>query len=827
MKQIDIENLNTDAERLSDGSHLLVRDMETVMHESMLPYAEYVILDRAIPRVEDGLKPVQRRILYAMYDLGVTPDKGYKKSARIVGECLGKYHPHGDTSVYDAMVRMAQPFNLNMCLVDGQGNFGSVDGDGAAAMRYTETKLTELAMELIRDIDKDTVKWSRNFDDTTMEPDVLPGRYPNLLVNGASGIAVGLATNIPPHNLAEVIDGVVAYIDNKNIKLSQMMKIINGPDFPTGGYVIAGDGLKLAYETGRGKIQIRAKAHIEQLGNDKCQIVITELPYQVNKAALLMKIVALREDRKEELAGINEIVDESDKDGMRAVIKIKKDFDPKAILEYLFKYSDLQTSFGINMVAIADGKPQQMGLLDIISYYTDYQRDVVLRRSRFELTEAQDRKHIIEGLVIAVSNIDEVIAIIKAASNVTDAKQKLRVRFDLTDKQAQAILDIRLARLTKLEIEKLQKELEDLLRLVAYLQKIVNNKSEQMNLVKTEMLAIRKCYKRNRLSEIIDSADEAKVPSENDEKPIEERVIALAYDGTIKNMPVKNFLMSSKDANERTTVGELHTRIVSILSSRKLIFFTNKGNCLKIDTSAIPECKYREKGADFTALFGSELTENERPVNFFALGEEGEVPEGELLTFTRQGMVKRTAWADYNLLKSNFQNYKGKEDDEIIAVEQFVEGSQVLYVTKLGMCLNFANCEVPVQGRMAGGVKGMNLSENDSVVYAAQIKDNKEVALVTDKCFFKRVAVKDIPSSARYRKGVKIFEPVGTNGSAVMLATLINQPVDIALMDAASTMVVNTDDIPKESRASKGKAPKLKKKGVHLVGAVNFLTSLN
>ena len=418
---------------MDERNNIIASPLEDVLHNSMIPYAEYVILDRALPRVEDGLKPVQRRILYSMYDLGILPDKGYKKSARVVGDCLAKYHPHGDTSVYDAMVRLAQPFNMRMTLIDGHGNFGSVDGDGAAAMRYTEVKLQPLALELIEGIDKDTVNWSLNFDDSLKEPDTLPARFPNLLVNGATGIAVGLATNIPTHNLAEVIDGVVAYLDNPKIKLDDMMKIIKGPDFPTGGYIIAGDELKAAYETGKGKIQLRARINVEDAENGKKSIVITEIPYQVNKAQLLKKIADLQETDKDALAGIASIADESDRSGMRAVIKLKKDVDPNPIIKYLLKYTQLQCSFGINMVAIAGGKPRLMGLLDIISYYVDYQINVVLRRTKYDLNKAKERAHILEGLIIAVTNIDKVIKIIKTSPDTPTAKQNLREAFDLSD----------------------------------------------------------------------------------------------------------------------------------------------------------------------------------------------------------------------------------------------------------------------------------------------------------------------------------------------------------------------------------------------------------
>ena len=458
---IEIEDNPQESSSSTGGGEkgIIYKSMSEVLHESMIPYTECVVMDRALPRVEDGLKPVQRRILYSMLELGVTPDKPYRKSARIVGDCLGKYHPHGDSSVYDAMCRMAQDWVLRAPLVDGHGNFGSIDGDSPAAMRYTETRMTPLALELMRDLDKDTVRWSLNFDDTLKEPDMFPGRFPNLLINGATGIAVGVATNIPPHNVGETIDGVVAYINNPNIKLDQMMKIIKGPDFPSGGEIIDEDGgLEQAYRTGKGKILIRSKVFIEKSG-DKSNIVITQLPYQVNKAQLLQKIAELKEQNKDKFASITEIRDESDRNGMRAVIRLKKEADPKKILEQLFKATNLQISYGINMVAIAGGKPKLLGLLDIISYYAQYQREIIVRRTKYELNQARERAHIVEGLLIAIKNIDEVIKIIKKSATTTEAKQRLRDRFSLSEKQAQAILDMRLARLVHLEVDKLEEEL--------------------------------------------------------------------------------------------------------------------------------------------------------------------------------------------------------------------------------------------------------------------------------------------------------------------------------------------------------------------------------
>ncbi len=458
---------------------LIVNSLDEVFRTSMIAYAEDVILDRALPRVEDGLKPVQRRILYDMYEMGLTPDKPHKKCAKIVGDVLGKYHPHGDSSVYGALVHMAQDFNMRGPLIDGHGNFGTVDGDGAAAYRYTEARLCPLALELLADIDKDTVNFSLNFDDTMEEPDTLPGRFPNLLVNGAMGIAVGLATNIPTHNLGEVINGTVAFIDNPKISLKEMMKYIPAPDFPTGGYLICDDELTEAYKTGKGKVKIRARVNIEKESGDRQNIIISEIPYQVNKAELLRKISELKEERKDVLSGIADVVDESDRNGMRAVIKLKKDTDAVPILNFLYKNTALETSFNINMVAIANGKPCQLGLLEIIGYYVNYQREVVLRRCKFELERAKERAHILEGLIIAVKNIDEVVKIIKNAENTQDAREKLRKRFSLSEVQANAILDLRLARLTKLEVVKLEQELAELKKRIEELTEIISSKANQ------------------------------------------------------------------------------------------------------------------------------------------------------------------------------------------------------------------------------------------------------------------------------------------------------------------------------------------------------------
>ena len=811
MKQMDIFNIdNKETERLADGSILLTRTMEEVMHESMMPYAEHVILDRALPRVEDGLKPVQRRILYSMYEQGNTFDKATRKSARIVGDCMGRYHPHGDSSIYDAMVRMAQPFAMSAPLIVGQGNFGNIDGDSAAAMRYTEAKLSILAEELLRDIDKDTVRWSRNFDDTTREPDMLPGRFPNLLINGATGIAVGLATNIPPHNFGEVIDGVIAFIDNKYISLNQMMKIIKGPDFPTGGHIIPGDGLRQAYETGKGKITIRAKMHVEKAPGDKHNIVITEIPYGLSKSDLLMKIAALKDDKKDLFQGIAEIVDESDKEGMRAVIKLRRDVDVNKTIGLLFKYSQLEMNYSINMVAIADGKPQLMGLLDIIAYYVDYQRDVILHRSKYELEEAKAREHIVRGLVIAVQNIDEVIKIIKNAASTTDARAKLRAAFDLSEKQAQAILDLRLARITKLEVTKLTNELQELERTIARLQVIINSKKEQMNLIKSELSAIKRNYKMPRRSELNKNFEDVVIPSESDERPIETVVVGVSADYTIKRIPSKNFSMSHKDVIGAST-SEILTHALEAQTDGKVMFFSNLGNCYQTEVGKLPEVKYRDRGQTLSQIF-PDADRNEIPVSVVILPKDQE-PTGELLIYTRKGLIKRSAWTEYQLLKSCFQGYKLKEGDEVFKVEVVRPNTEIFYVTNRGGCTRFDVSEIPLQGRVAGGVHCINLASEEDVIFAGQVETDGTILMVTNKGFLKRIKVEEITKHARNCKGAKGTE-FGINGSALVFASYVKDHYKFAMFDKANVYVVDTAEVTVESKNNKGKLPKGKRGGI-------------
>lgn len=793
-------------EVLDKKDSIITNSLEDVLHNCMIPYAEYVIMDRALPRVEDGLKPVQRRILYSMFDQGMLPDKDFKKSARVVGDCLAKYHPHGDSSVYDAMVRLAQPFNMRAMLVQGHGNFGSIDGDSAAAMRYTEVRLQPLALELLRDIDKDTVDWDLNFDDTLKEPATLPGRYPNLLVNGASGIAVGLATNIPPHNLAEVIDGACAVIDNPKIKLEELMKIIKGPDFPTGGFIVGGDGLKKAYETGKGKIIIQSKINVEQGDGDKKNIVITEMPYQSNKASILKKISELAEANKETLVGIADVCDESDRNGMRAVIKLKKDADPDKIIAFMNKNTGLQVSYGINMVAIADGKPRQMGLIEILTYYVEYQRNVILRRTKFDLDRAKERAHILEGLIVAVTNIDEVIKIIKNSPDTATARQNLRKRFDLSEKQAQAILDLRLARLTKLEVNNLKEELKQLRERIEYLQTIVDSKRKQMSLVKEEMREIRRKHRDERRSQIVGALEEITVEKYDDVKPVEDFVLATCANGLIRKIKLATYkrLLNEKSPSKK----ELFKFSCEARSDQVVLAFTNLGNCYKIDMEVMPEAKGNyAQGVKFDQLFKKAI--GEYPVSFFAI-TEGEARQGKLYFFTKNGFVKYTDWSEYGLIKGMYQAIKLKEGDELIAVDQAREGNQFFFATEKGLGL-YAECDIPEQGRVAGGVKGIDLYPNDKVIYAGQVDDdfNGEIFIATSFGTFKRVLLGTITKLSRARKGVKIVElGLESLGECVVFAKWLagGEKIDFAVFDRlGTTYYADSSAVAVESRTTKGK----------------------
>jgi DNA gyrase subunit A len=792
-----------------DGSEppdgIIEKSVAAIMHNSMIPYSEFVILDRALPRVEDGLKPVQRRILFAMNEMGLTPDKPFRKSAGIVGECLGKYHPHGDTSVYDAMVRMAQPFNMNMPLILGQGNFGSDDGDGAAAMRYTEAKLAPLALELLRDIEKETVPFSLTYDDRNTEPDTLPAKFPNLLTNGASGIAVGLATNIPPHNLAELIDAHIAFIDNPKITLAQVLKIIKGPDFPTGGYITADENLVQAYTTGKGKVTMSSKIHIEVDG-DKRSIVITELPYQINKVALQKNIADIRETKKGVLQNIKEIRDESDRNGTRIIIRLSRDADPKEIITQINKFTSLRCNFNFNMVAIANGKPRQLGLMQIIEYYVNYQREVIYKRSVYDLRVSKERAHILEGLLIAIKNIDAVIKIIKTSKHTTEARDRLQKTFKLTERQAQAILDLRLARLTSLEVYKLEEELRELMALIEKLTAVIGSKRLQFQIVKDELNDIKKRFKIERRTKVVKNTEDVPVTADDDAKPVEESVIILTPAGTVKRVSVKHFNMSNTNAFAGMKDTDINSVAVAAATDKVLYFFTNIGNCFKLEGYEIPECKIKERGIKFKDIFSS-ASNNEVPIAVYAVPSET-LPDYELVWLTKLGMIKRSKFAEAcNVIKSNFQVYKLREDrsDEVLRCEILPKDRTIVMVTNTGNVLNAATNDVPLQGRIAGGVKGIQIDDSMFVAGNTTAKNTGFVVAVTNLGNVKKTEIKQIDKMVRYRKGLMLVPGLG-KGEEVIYASWTNGAEDLVIKkDSGECVFAPIEKIPCFPRTGKMK----------------------
>ena len=748
--------------------------MEEVMHMSMIPYAEHVIMDRAIPRVEDGMKPVQRRILFTMNELGITPDTPYRKCARIVGDCLGKYHPHGDSSVYDALVRLAQDFSMRGTLVDGHGNFGSVDGDSAAAMRYTEARMTPLAMLMLKDIDKDTVPFRLNFDDTLKEPDMLPASFPNLLVNGAGGIAVGLATNIPPHNLRESINAVIAQIDNPDITVDELMKIIPAPDFPTGGILLNTPELRTAYETGRGKLLLRAKTHIEDGPAGRKLIVITEIPYQVNKSAMLEKILRLSEEKKAALGCIYDIRDESDRTGMRAVIELRKDADVDKVLAYLFKYSDMQVTFGVNMVAIADGKPRLLSLRRMIRYYIRHRKNVITARTQYELDKAKARAHILEGLMIAVDNLDEVIQLIRKSENPKAAKAGLMERFGLTEIQAQAILDMRLQRLTGLEILALRKEYAELLKTIAELEAILNNEKKLMNVIKKELQAVADQFgdERRTTIEEVHNVVEALV---KEEKTAEEALITFSREGYLRRSwpKAKKAAQPEDSLPDDPPVYSFETD-----TDHTLFFFTDLGNCYQLNVGALPEMnKPKDRGSLLSGVLAG-LETDEKPVYLMCATAEELNTLPDLLFVTARGQLKRSAASEYAVKRSKFGALNLREGDSLHAVLSLDLSADVLMISETGMCIRFHADQVPAMGRVSGGVKGMTLDLNDRILWVGQPAAADQMLLFTERGFGKRVPYTDYEPQARGGKGVKTFyyQKSGSNGTRIAGAALITAP---------------------------------------------------
>ena len=778
--------------------------MEEVMHMSMIPYAEHVIMDRAIPRVEDGMKPVQRRILFTMNELGITPDTPYRKCARIVGDCLGKYHPHGDSSVYDALVRLAQDFSMRGTLVDGHGNFGSVDGDSAAAMRYTEARMTPLAMLMLRDIDKDTVPFRLNFDDTLKEPDMLPASFPNLLVNGAGGIAVGLATNIPPHNLRESINAVIAQIDNPDITVDELMKILPAPDFPTGGILLNTPELRTAYETGRGKLLLRAKTHIEDGSAGRKLIVITEIPYQVNKSAMLEKILRLSEEKKAALGCIYDIRDESDRTGMRAVIELRKDADVDKVLAYLFKYSDMQVTFGVNMVAIADGKPRLLSLRRMIRYYIRHRKNVITARTQYELDKAKARAHILEGLMIAVDNLDEVIQLIRKSENPKAAKAGLMERFGLTEIQAQAILDMRLQRLTGLEILALRKEYAELLKTIAELEAILNNEKKLMNVIKKELQAVADQFgdERRTTIEEVHNVVEALV---KEEKVAEEALVTFSREGYLRrSWPKAKKAAQPEDGQpDDPPVYSFETD-----TEHTLFFFTNIGNCYQLNVGALPEMnKPKDRGSLLSGVLAG-LENGEEPVYLMCATAEELNSLPDLLFVTSRGQLKRSAASEYAVKRSKFGALNLREGDSLHAVLSLDVSSDVLMISETGMCIRFHADQVPAMGRVSGGVKGMTLDPSDRILWAGQPAAADQLLLLTERGFGKRVPYTDYEPQARGGKGVKTFyyQKSGSNGTRIAGVALITAPGQTVVIHQKTSQPtqLSADEVILQSKQDRG-----------------------
>ena len=776
---------------------IMQKTMESVMHASMMPYSEHVILDRALPRVEDGLKPVQRRILYTMHELSLTNDKPHRKCARIVGDCLGKYHPHGDSSVYGALARMAQDFSLREPLIAGHGNFGSIDGDPPAAMRYTEARMMPLAMEMLRDIDKDTVDFHLNFDDTQNEPELLPSSFPNILVNGADGIAVGLATNIPPHNLGEAIDGVIALMENKDITTRELMKYIPGPDFPTGGILAAGEELEQAYETGRGKVQLRAKTTIEKGQAGRTLLVITEMTYGKNKSALLEKILRLSEEKKDLFSDIYDIRDESDRSGMRAVIELKRDADAERVLAGLYKYSELQDTVGVNMVCIAQGKPMQLGLKAILEFYLQHRKNVVLRRTRYELEKAKARAHILEGLIIAVDNLDEVIRLIRSSKTPKEAKERLMERFKLTDVQAQAILDMRLQRLTNLEILTLRQEYAEIQKLIKRLEAILKSEKKLLEVIRQELIEVKTKYATPRRTQLVREFDQVEI--EPLPKVAEETLVYVTRNGFLKRVSPRLY-DKAVSAGEASDASEYLFRCDT---DSRILFFTDKGSCYPLAAEKIPECRVKDRGSPQGALFAG-LENDEALIGAILMNAD---PEAKLLFVTSGGIVKRTNLKEYDISRSKFAALTLKENDSLRKVLLLGDEENLLMITTAGMSIHYPISEISLIGRTAAGVKGISLSEGDSVFEVFPNNEEGEILFVSDKGFMKRVLLIDFDLQARGGKGVKCFNFAknGANGTRIVGVLPVKEPYDFEYeQKKGAVQTLNTDLVRIERRESKG-----------------------
>lgn len=780
-------------------------NISKTMKSSFLSYAMSVIVSRALPDVRDGLKPVHRRILYGMYDNGMTNDKPFKKSARIVGDVMGKFHPHGDLSIYDAMVRLAQDFSTRYPLVHGQGNFGSMDGDGAAAMRYTEAKMSKIAMELMRDINKDTIDFMPNYDENEREPVVLPAHFPNLLVNGTSGIAVGMATNIPPHNLVEAIDGVLEVSRNPDVSIMDLMNIIQGPDFPTAGYIMGKSGIRKAYETGRGSIIMRAKCEIEEMKNGRERIVVSEIPYQLNKARLVEKIAELARDKK--IEGITDLRDETSlKEGVKIIIEIRRDQNANVVLNNLYKQTPLQMTFGVNMLALVNGEPQVLNLKQMLVHYLDHQKEVVTRRTRFDLKRAQDRAHILEGLMIALDNIDAIIALIRASQTDEEAKNGLMEKFSLSEKQSQAILDMRLRRLTGLERDKIQAEYDELMNRIKELQEILDSEDKLLELIREELIEIRDKYGDERRTEILagvihDIEDEDLIPEE-------QIVVTLSHGNYIKRLPSDTYRAQRRGGRGiqgmNTQEDDFVSQIVTMSTHDYLLFFTNKGRVFRLKGYEVPELSRQSKGIPVINMI--EIDKDEMITTMLSVKDKKDKIDGHYLLFaTKNGIVKRTSLTEFDRINKNGKiAITFKDDDELLAVRLTDGNREVVIGSKDGSLIRFDENEVRSMGRTAAGVKGIKLREGDEVVGLDVLSEGQDILVVTDKGYGKQTPEADYRPTRRGGLGVKTINLNERNGRLEAIAAVNGDEDIMVVTDGGVIIRFAIEDVSTLGRATQG-----------------------
>jgi DNA gyrase subunit A len=792
---------------MAEGDKIIPINIEDEMKTAYIDYSMSVIVSRALPDVRDGLKPVHRRVLYGMLDLGLASNRPYKKSARIVGEVLGKYHPHGDSSVYDAMVRMAQPWSLRYPMVDGQGNFGSIDGDSPAAMRYTEARLKKVAEEMLSDIDKNTVDFQLNFDDSIEEPTVLPAAIPNLLVNGASGIAVGMATNMAPHNLTEVINGIVAYIDNNTIEISELMKFIKAPDFPTGGIIYGYEGVKEAFETGRGRVVMRAKATTETTNSGREQIIVTEIPFQVNKAEMIKRTAELINEKK--IEGISDIRDESDRNGMRIVYELKRDAIANVVLNNLFKYTALQTSFSVNNIALVKGRPMMLNLKDMIRHFVDHRHEVLIRKTQFELNEAEKRAHILEGLLKAIDFIDEVIAIIRASNSVDDARNSLMERFNFSDIQARAIVDMRLRALAGLERNKLKEEYEELMKMIEYYRELLANEPMRMDVIKKDLLEIKEKYGDERKSEIVYSANDMRI-----EDLIEDEAVAItiSHMGYIKRTPLAEYRvqnrggMGSKASGTREEDFLEHLLIAT--THNYMLFFTEKGRCYWLRVYEIPEGEKTSKGRPIQNLINIEPGDKIKAyIAVKDLTDEEYVKNNFIVMCTRRGTIKKTTLEAYSRPRSNGINaINVREGDELIEARLTNDNSEILIAVKSGRAIRFPENKVRPMGRTATGVRGISMKDaSDEVVGMICVSDlNHNILVVSENGYGKQSSLEDYRITNRGGKGVKTINVTEKTGSLIAILEVTGLD-DLMIITKRGTLIrLGIENLRVMGRATQG-----------------------